>query len=167
LSFRSAASSRKESASLRSVPKKRIPQETAVTPDLAGNLRLEHCQRVQRDKRYYVYILSSKSRVLYVGMTGFLTARVLQHKAREGAFTCRYHVDRLVYYEVLQYVNNALARETYIKTWRRSKKVALIREFNPTWEDLAADWGTPFEPMKADSLRDTPALRNDKLLDRE
>jgi putative endonuclease len=95
-----------------------------------------------REKRYHVYILSSKGRVLYVGMTGFLTARILQHKTRKTAgFTRRYHVDRLVYWEVFQYVNNAIARETEIKAWRREKKVALIEANNPLWSDLAADWG--------------------------
>jgi putative endonuclease len=118
-----------------------------------------------RDKRYYVYILSSKSRVLYVGMTGFLTARILQHKAREiPGFTRRYNVDRMVYYEVFRYVNDAIARETEIKAWRREKKVALIAAGNPLWDDLAAGWGR-FVPMKkADFSRDAPALRNDKWL---
>jgi putative endonuclease len=60
-------------------------------------------------------------------------------------------VTRLVYYEVFQYVNNAIARETEIKKWRREKKVALIEGSNPTWEDLAGDWGTSIPPMKADS----------------
>jgi predicted GIY-YIG superfamily endonuclease len=40
--------------------------------------------------------MSSKGRVLYVGVTGFLMPRVLQHKAGEGGFTARYHVNRLV-----------------------------------------------------------------------
>jgi len=105
-----------------------------------------------REKRYYVYILASKSRVLYVGMTGFVDARILQHKAREnGGFTRRYRVDRLVYYEVFRYLSNAIARETEIKAWRREKKVALIEAMNPLWDDLAADWGK-FVPMReADS----------------
>jgi len=51
---------------------------------------------VPHEKRYYVYILSSKGRVLYVGVTGFLMPRVLKHKAGEGGFTARYHVNRLV-----------------------------------------------------------------------
>ena len=94
--------------------------------------------------RYYVYIMSSKSRVLYVGVTGFLMSRVLHHKSGEGgAFTSKYRVHRLVYYESFQNIGDAIARETAIKTWRREKKVALIRESNPTWEDLAADWGKP------------------------
>ena len=105
-----------------------------------------------REKRYYVYIMASKSRVLYVGVAGSLMSRVLQHKACEiEGFTKRYNITRLAYYEVFQYVNNAIARETEIKKWRLEKKVALIEVSNPTWEDLAADWGmlTPME--KADS----------------
>ena len=98
-------------------------------------------------RRHYVYIMSSKGRVLYVGVTGFLTARVLQHKAGETEeFTQRYRVNRLVYYEVFRYVNNAIARETEIKAWRREKKVALIETMNPLWNDLAADWGQPAAP---------------------
>lgn len=95
-----------------------------------------------RSRRYHVYILASKSRTIYVGMTGFLMSRVLKHKAREGGgFTSRYRVNRLVYYEVFQHVETAIHRETEIKKWRREKKVALIEKKNPTWEDLAADWG--------------------------
>jgi putative endonuclease len=95
-----------------------------------------------RERRYYVYIMASKSRVIYVGMTGFLMARVLRHKAGEGGtFTRKYRVHRLVYYHSFQNVGDAIARETEIKKWRREKKVALIRAENPTWEDLAAGWG--------------------------
>jgi len=108
--------------------------------------------RAPREKRYYVYIQASKGRVRYVGVTGFLMARVMQHKAGEVAgFTSRYRVDRLAYYEVFRYVNNALARETEIKKWRREKKVALITKDNPTWEDLAADWGKPVQLLTTNS----------------
>jgi putative endonuclease len=97
-----------------------------------------------REMRYYVYIMSSNSRVLYIGVTGFLMARVLRHKAGEGgAFTAKYRVHRLVYFHAFQNVGDAISRETEIKAWRREKKVALIREGNPTWEDLAAGWGEP------------------------
>ena len=105
-----------------------------------------------REKRYYVYILASKSRVLYVGVTGFLMSRVMQHKTAEAdGFSQRYKVNRLVYYETFQYVNNAIARETEIKKWRREKKVALIKLLNPRWEDLAAAWDKPIQTKKADS----------------
>ena len=94
--------------------------------------------------RYYVYIMSSKSRVLYTGVTGSIMARVLRHKAGEsGSFTSKYRVHRLVYYQAFQNIGDAITRETEIKKWRREKKVALIRANNPTWEDLAADWGKP------------------------
>src|SRR5713226_2601083 len=107
---------------------------------------------VRRDKRYHVYIMASKNRVLYVGMTGFLMSRMVQHKNGEvEGFSKRYRVTRLVYYEVFQYVNNAIARETEIKKWRREKKVALVEANNPTWEDLAADWGKSALMRKADS----------------
>jgi putative endonuclease len=79
-------------------------------------------------------------------------ARVLQHKAGESeGFTMRYRVNRLVYYESFQYVNNAIARETEIKKWRREKKFALIERANPLWDDLGADWGKPVALRKADS----------------
>jgi putative endonuclease len=60
--------------------------------------------------------MASKSRVIYVGVTGFLMARVLRHKSGEGgAFTCRYRVQRLVYFHSFQNVGDAIARETEIK----------------------------------------------------
>ena len=87
-------------------------------------------------------MLASKSRVLYVGVTGSLMARVLRHKSgRGGSFTRKYRANRLVLYQSFGSVGNAIARETEIKAWRREKKVALILEDNRTWEDLAADWG--------------------------
>jgi putative endonuclease len=97
---------------------------------------------MERERCYYVYIMASKSRVIYVGMTGFLMARVLRHRAGEGgAFTRKHRVHRLVYYHCFSSVGDAITRESEIKKWRREKKVALIRADNPTWEDLAAGWG--------------------------
>lgn len=82
--------------------------------------------------------------MLYVGVTGALMLRVLRHKdGRGGAFTRKYRVYRLVRSQSFEHAGSAIARETEIKAWRREKKVALIRENNPTWEDLAADWGKP------------------------
>ena len=100
------------------------------------------------EKWYWVYMVASKSRRLYIGMTGFLESRILQHKTGEiEGFTKRYHVNRLVHYEKFKYVRDAIARETELKKWRREKKVALIEEFNPTWEDFAADWGKPIKQI--------------------
>jgi putative endonuclease len=90
---------------------------------------------------FYVYILASKSRRLYTGMTNNLVDRIGLHKsgAIEG-FTKEYKINRLVYYETFKYVNHCINREKQIKAWRRAKKVALIEASNPTWEDLAAEW---------------------------
>jgi putative endonuclease len=114
-----------------------------------------------RERRYYVYIMASKSRVIYVGMTGFLMARVLRHRAGEGGeFTRRYRVHRLVYFESFQNVENAIARETEIEKWRREKKVELIRGENPTWEDLAAGWGEAAE-MTVGKAGSSPGFQPD------
>ena len=110
-------------------------------------------------RRYYVYIVASKTRVIYVGMTGFLMARVLRHRAGEGGeFTRQYRVHRLVYAESFGNVENAIARETEIKKWRREKKVELIERENPTWEDLAAGWGEG-AVMRVGKAGSSPRLR--------
>lgn len=111
-------------------------------------------------RTYYVYIMSSKSRVLYVGVTGFLMSRVLRHRAGEGGeFTRHYRVHRLVYFQSFANVGDAIARETAIKQWRREKKVALINERNPTWEDFAEGWGEP-AVMRVDRTADS-SLRSE------
>ena len=90
---------------------------------------------------FYVYILASKSRVLYIGVTHHLAVRVAQHKAGDiGAFTKQYKVYRLVYFERYFSPTRAIAREKQLKGWRREKKTALIERDNPTWEDLAGEW---------------------------
>jgi len=92
-------------------------------------------------RHFYVYILSSKSRVLYTGITDNLYRRTWEHKNDVNpGFTRDYRVHRLVYYETFKYVNNAIAREKAIKGWLRRKKIALIEGENPTWEDLSASW---------------------------
>jgi putative endonuclease len=115
------------------------------------------------EKLYYVYILASRSRAIYVGMTGFLMNRVLSHRAGAASdFTRKYKIYRLVYYEVFHSIAAAIGRETEIKKWRREKKIALIVQKNPTWEDLACDWGKP-GVMRVDGQagsRSTPSLRS-------
>jgi putative endonuclease len=89
-------------------------------------------------RQFYVYVMGSKSGVLYVGMTNNLARRIHEHKTREvSGFTKRYHVTRLVYAEDHQTAADAIAREKQIKAWRRSKKLDLVRSQNPKWLDLA------------------------------
>ena len=88
---------------------------------------------------YYVYILASRSRNLYVGVTGDLHFRMIQHRQElVPGFTSRYRIFRLVHFEEFADVRDAIAREKQIKAWRREKKIWLIERHNPTWQDLAA-----------------------------
>ena len=96
---------------------------------------------LRREYHFYVYIMASRSRNLYIGLTNSIFVRVAQHReSRPGTYTARYKIHRLVYYEEFAYINNAIARENELKDWNRAKKDALIEQSNPTWEDLAADW---------------------------
>ncbi len=90
---------------------------------------------------YHVYIMASRSRTLYIGVTSDLSRRVWEHKA--GAipgFTCKYQIKRLVYFEETSDINAAILREKQLKGWLRSKKIALIESINPTWSDLSEEW---------------------------
>ena len=90
---------------------------------------------------YYVYILSSQTRVLYIGVTSKLEQRVYQHKMHAfGGFTAKYNVTNLVYFETYSDVARAITREKELKGWRREKKIALIEKENPKWRDLSYGW---------------------------
>lgn len=95
-----------------------------------------------QERRYYVYLMASFRRTLYVGVTNDLERRIRQHKAKvhPDSFTARYNVNRLVYYETFADVREAIAREKQIKGWRRSKKVELIESMNLEWRDISLDW---------------------------
>lgn len=91
---------------------------------------------------YYVYIMANKNNtVLYIGFTNNIIRRTKEHKDRiNKGFTYRYNVDKLVYYEVFGYVNDAILREKRLKKWNRDWKIQLIEENNPNWDDLSLDW---------------------------
>jgi putative endonuclease len=93
------------------------------------------------DRCCYVYILASRSRVLYTGVTNDLQRRVYQHKTGKlPGFTKHYSVTRLVYFEMTPDVRAAIAREKAIKAWTRERRIRLIESVNAPWLDLAADW---------------------------
>jgi putative endonuclease len=82
----------------------------------------------------------------YVGVTSDLIARIWQHRTGAlGGFTSRHRVKRLVWFEMHGDMEHAIAREKQLKNWKREWKIALIEEANPTWSDLAEDFG--FEPL--------------------
>jgi putative endonuclease len=89
-------------------------------------------------KRGYVYILASRKHgTLYTGVTSNLSARVQQHRdGSASAFTRRYNVTRLVYFEQFELVTEAIRRENTIKGWPRAWKIRTIEAVNPDWKDL-------------------------------
>ena len=99
---------------------------------------------------YFVYVVASKSRVLYIGMTGHFDQRIWEHKQDLiDGFSKQYRCHRLVYYESFDDVKKAIGREKQLKRWSRGKKVWLIERMNPTWEDLAEGLGEKQVPPLA------------------
>jgi putative endonuclease len=86
---------------------------------------------------FWIYILSSRSRNLYIGVTNNLRHRTATHREKvPGTHTAHYSIHRLVYFEYFQYIRSAIAREKQLKHWTREQKIELIERTNPTWEDL-------------------------------
>ena len=91
-------------------------------------------------KQYYVYIVASSSRRIYIGVTNNLERRIYEHKQKLiPGFTSQYNINRLVYYETTADVRTAIEREKHIKGWLRQKKIALVESVNPNWKDLSAE----------------------------
>lgn len=91
-------------------------------------------------KQYYVYIATNRNYMLYTGVTNNLTRRQSEHATGLSAYTAKYRIGRIVYYETFTEVRLAVSREKQIKGWRRSKKVALIESTNPNWKDGETPW---------------------------
>ncbi|MEO0571606.1 MAG: GIY-YIG nuclease family protein [Bacteroidota bacterium] len=92
--------------------------------------------------QYYVYIITNKKDgTLYTGMANDVERRIFEHKSKviEG-FSKKYGLTRLVYFEMYQYVKDAIIREKRMKKWKRQWKIDLIEEENPKWNDLARGW---------------------------
>jgi putative endonuclease len=89
-------------------------------------------------QEYYVYILASKKNgTLYVGMTEDIGKRTVRHKVGKGSkFTKDYEVNKLVYLEICENRQTAMAREKQLKKYNRRWKIRLIEQLNPTWEDI-------------------------------
>lgn len=94
------------------------------------------------NKQYCVYILTnSRHTVLYTGVTNNLERRLSEHKNKMGnAFTKRYNVDQLVYFECGDDINVAITREKQIKAGSRQDKIDLINSMNPEWKDLSKEF---------------------------
>ena len=90
---------------------------------------------------YYIYIMTNGVRTLYTDVTNDLMRRVFEHKEKlVDRFTKKYNITMLVYYETTGDIQAAIAREKQLKSWRRSKKIALIESSNPQWKDFSLGW---------------------------
>lgn len=89
-------------------------------------------------KNGFLYILSNKPNgTLYVGVTSNLIKRIYEHKNEiTPGFSTRYNVKNLVYYEIFDFIEDAIAREKQLKAGSRAKKIILIESINPKWKDL-------------------------------
>ncbi|MBX7459831.1 GIY-YIG nuclease family protein [Qipengyuania huizhouensis] len=94
-----------------------------------------------------VYILASQPRgTLYIGVTSDLMKRLYEHRnGIMGGFTTRYHVHRLVHFEMFGDMEQTILREKQLKRWHRQWKINLVERDNPHWEDLALGFG--FGPL--------------------
>ncbi len=92
-------------------------------------------------KQPCIYIISNRhNTTLYIGVTSNLAQRIYQHKHKLiKGFSSAYNLDKLVYFEQFEDMENALLREKRLKKWDRDWKNRLINEFNPSWNDLYLD----------------------------
>jgi putative endonuclease len=93
-------------------------------------------------KQGYVYMMTNvNNTTVYIGVTSNLLRRIYEHKHKEyEGFTKNYNLDKLVYYETTNSIEDAITREKQLKGWTRARKNELIQSINPTWQDLAKDW---------------------------
>jgi putative endonuclease len=98
-----------------------------------------------REKQPCVYLLANGfNGTLYTGVTSNLIGRIIQH--RDGTFdgfTKRYHIKRLVWFDMADTMDAAILTEKRIKRWSRQFKANLIERDNPHWDDLAVGLGLP------------------------
>lgn len=85
----------------------------------------------------FVYVMANSRPTLYVGVTNNLIRRVYEHRNNlVQGFTSKYNLHRLVYFETMDSIESAIIREKQLKDMNRSDKIAMIKKFNPKFEDL-------------------------------
>jgi len=95
-------------------------------------------------RSYYTYIVASPSKTLYIGITSNLETRIHEHRTKAcKGFSATYSCSRLVLFETYATAPSAINREKQLKGWTRAKKVKLIEQTNPSWNDLSEEWGKP------------------------
>ena len=86
-------------------------------------------------------MISSIGKPLNNFFSWYLERRMFEHKNKlvEG-FSKNYNLDKLIYFEQFQYVNDAIKREKQLKNWNRQWEIDLVEEDNKDWNDLSFDW---------------------------
>ena len=89
-------------------------------------------------KRPAIYILTNKRNgTFYKEVTSDLAKRIHEHKSGVATgFSKKYGCNRIVYFEIHESMDSAISREKQIKAGYRKKKIALIENMNPNWDDL-------------------------------
>ncbi len=92
-------------------------------------------------RSFFVYIMTNpRKTVLYTGVTNNLPRRVHEHKEKlTPGFASKYNVTDLIYYEMAETAEVAIAREKQLKAGSRRRKIELIKSMNPTWRDLSVE----------------------------
>ena len=98
-------------------------------------------EKLFMEKHGYIYIITNKNNTtLYVGVTSNLVKRIWEHKNHViESFSNKYKLNKLVYYEICDSIENAINREKYLKGKKREFKVKLIETMNKEWKDLYDD----------------------------
>ena len=101
-----------------------------------------HLVKMMGQRNYYVYILTNKNHTtLYTGVTNNLLRRIFEHKQGiRRSFSHRYNLNKLVFYEIYPDIRSAINREKQIKAGPRRRKLQLIEDLNPDWDDLFETW---------------------------
>jgi putative endonuclease len=94
-------------------------------------------------KNCYVYILSNKSKTLYIGVTNDLQRRIYEHKHNLiDGFTKKYNLTSLIHFETFNNMRDAIKREKQLKNWHREWKINLIESINSDWKDFSEDFNS-------------------------
>jgi len=82
-------------------------------------------------------MMNKGNTVIYIGVTSSLKKRIYEHKEKlVDGFTKKYNVNKLVYHETFDNIDDAILREKQIKAGSRAKKINLIKSINPNFKDL-------------------------------
>ena len=101
-------------------------------------------------KQNAVYIMTNYlNTTFYIGVTNNLLRRILEHKSlNKNCFTSKYNLNKLVYFELTESIEDAIKREKQLKNWKRQWKIDLIIKNNPEFKDLSKDIGLTDEFIK-------------------